>query len=178
MSPVLSSSRQSGHTRLGSRSPRTSGRLVASLAVWAAGAAFGHGDVTPQAVDTHDLPKLGEAWRVDNPYRAAETVVNEKAVKIGSSAYNQNCARCHGLEAISGGVAPDLRKLDNDCIPMKDDKKKTACVIEIDDYFLGSVRRGKVRNGAVYMPPFEGILSQEAMWTIKSYLETRRERPL
>ena len=43
---------------------------------------------------------------------------------------------------------------------------------------LGSVRRGKVRNGAVYMPPFEGMLSQEAMWTIKSYLETRRERPL
>ena len=178
MSPVFSPSPQSPHPRLGVRSPRTAARVAVTLALWAAGAAFAHGDVTPQAVDTKDLPKLGEAWRVDNPYRAAEKAVNETAVKIGSSAYNQNCARCHGLEAISGGVAPDLRKLDNDCSPMKDAMKRTACVKEIDDYYLGSVRRGKVRNGAVYMPPFEGMLSQEAMWTIKSYLETRRERPL
>ncbi|MDD2669441.1 MAG: cytochrome c-550 PedF, partial [Zoogloea sp.] len=27
----------------------------------------------------------------------------------------------------------------------------------------------------VYMPPFEGILSQEAMWTIRAWLETVRE---
>ena len=37
------------------------------------------------------------------------------------------------------------------------------------------VRRGKVRNGAVYMPPFEGTLTQEAIWTIRTYIETRRE---
>lgn len=144
--------------------------LAVSLAT---GLAQAHGDVTPQAVDTKDLPSLGEAWRAENPYRK-----NDKAIKVGTSAYNQNCARCHGLEAISGGIAPDLRKLDNDCSALKDDKKKTACVKEIDDYYLGSVRRGKVRNGAVYMPPFEGILNQEAMWSIKAYLETRREKPL
>jgi hypothetical protein len=40
------------------------------------------------------------------------------------------------------------------------------------------VRKGKVRNGAVYMPGFDGILQQEAVWAIKSYLETRREKPL
>ena len=40
------------------------------------------------------------------------------------------------------------------------------------------MRRGKVRNGAVYMPPFEGTFNQEAMWAIKAYLETRREKPL
>jgi hypothetical protein len=28
------------------------------------------------------------------------------------------------------------------------------------------------------MPPFEGMVSQEAMWAMKSYLETRREKPL
>jgi cytochrome c-550 PedF len=134
---------------------------------------FGHGDVTPQAVDTKDLPPLGEAWLAENPYRQ-----NDKAIKVGTSAYNQNCARCHGLEAISGGIAPDLRKLDNDCTAIKDAKKKSACVAEMDDYFLGSVRRGKVRNGAVYMPPFEGIMNQEAIWSIKAYLETRREKPL
>ena len=90
----------------------------------------------------------------------------------------QNCARCHGLEAISGGIAPDLRKLDNDCASLKDTVKKAACVKEMDGYFIGKVRRGVSRNGAVYMPPFDGILQQEAVWAIKSYLETRREKPL
>ncbi len=140
---------------------------LAGQAVWA------HGDVTPQAVDTKDLPPLGEAWKDENPYRN-----HAGAVKVGTSAYNQNCARCHGLEAISGGIAPDLRKLDNDCSSLKDAKKKAACVKEIDEYFVSSVRKGKVRNGAVYMPPFEGILNQEATWAIKAYLETRREKPL
>jgi len=77
---------------------------AAALLIGAAGAAYAHGDVTPQAVDTKGLPELGETWRAENPYRK-----NEAAVKIGSSAFNQNWARCHGLEAISGGIAPDLR---------------------------------------------------------------------
>ena len=147
--------------------------LIASLGVMATAFAWAHGDVTPQAVDTSALPKLGEAWRAENPFRS-----NEAAIRIGSSAYNQNCARCHGLEAISGGIAPDLRRLDNDCVSLKDDKKRSACVTENDQYFLTTVRNGRSRNGAVYIPPFEGTLNQEAMWAIKAYLEVRREKPL
>ena len=49
---------------------------------------------------------------------------------------------------------------------------------EVDDFFSSTVRKGRTRNGAVYMPPFEGTLNQEALWAIKSYLETRREKPL
>ncbi|MFT3957174.1 MAG: cytochrome c-550 PedF [Piscinibacter sp.] len=148
--------------------------LVGALLAGAAfQSAWAHGDVTPQAVDTSSLPKLGEAWRGENPYRK-----NDAAVKVGTSAYNQNCARCHGLEAISGGIAPDLRKLDNECATQKDDKKKAACVKEIDEYFANTVRKGRTRNGAVYMPPFEGMMNQEAVWSIKAYLETRREKPL
>jgi cytochrome c-550 PedF len=135
-----------------------------------------HGDVTPQAVDTKDLPALGADWRAENPYRGHDK--SAKAVAIGGSAYNQNCARCHGLEAVSGGIAPDLRKLDNDCATLKDVAKKGACVKEVDGFYLAKVRRGVTRNGAVYMPPFDGILQQEAVWAIKSYLETRREKPL
>lgn len=147
--------------------------LVALSLIAGAAGAYAHGDVTPQAVDTQSLPALGDTWRAENPYRK-----NDEAIKIGTSAYNQNCARCHGLEAISGGIAPDLRKLDNECVTLKVDTRKKACVAEIDQYYAGSVRKGKVRNGAVYMPGFEGILNQEATWAIKSYLETRRERPL
>lgn len=128
--------------------------LVAGFAI-ASQPAHAHGDVTPQAVDVSTLPPLGEVVREANPYRD-----NAEAIRVGTSAYNQNCARCHGLEAISGGIAPDLRKLDLDP--------------DTDMYFYGSVLAGKVRNGAVYMPPFREILPQEAIWSIKAYLETRR----
>ncbi|CAN5878493.1 hypothetical protein BH11PSE12_BH11PSE12_24840 [soil metagenome] len=134
---------------------------------------FAHGDVTPQAVDTKTLPPLGEQWREENPYRS-----NKEAIRIGTSAFAQNCARCHGLQAVSGGIAPDLRQIDRDCLTQKDEAKKQACFKEIDGYFSVSARRGKTRNGAVYMPPFEGILSQEAVWSIKAYLETLRILPV
>ena len=133
--------------------------------------AFAHGDVVPHGVDATSLPQLGDKWREENPYRG-----NKAAAKLGASAYNQNCARCHGLEAISGGIAPDLRLLDRDCMDQKNEKKKMACYKETDNYYMTSVRNGKVRNGAVYMPPFEGILSQEAVWALKAYLETVRAK--
>lgn len=155
------------------RSVANARALLLALAACVAGpAAWAHGDVTPQAVDTSALPKLGEQWRAENPFRG-----NEAAIKIGTSAYNQNCARCHGLEAISGGVAPDLRKLDGECATLKDAGRRAACVKEIDEFYASTVRAGRSRNGAVYMPPFEGVMNQEAVWSIKAYLETRREKP-
>ena len=145
--------------------------LAASLALCCAVSplAHAHGDVVPQAVDTKGLTPLGDKWREENPYRG-----NKQAIGIGNSAYAQNCARCHGLQAISGGIAPDLRHLDRDCMTQKDETKKQACFKEIDGYYASSVRKGKVRNGAVYMPPFEGVFNQEAVWAIKSYLESVR----
>jgi len=154
----------------------TSPRKLAAAAALAAAAftsfyAAAHGNVTPQAVDTTGLPALGDKWRDENPFKT-----NKLALKIGASAYNQNCARCHGIEAISGGIAPDLRQLDKDCVGLKNEAKQSACFKEMDTYYLASVRTGKVRNGAVYMPPFEGVFNQEAMWSIKTYLESRREK--
>jgi len=137
-------------------------------------AAFAHGDVVPQAVDTHTLPQLGAKWLDANPYNE-QSPARKEALRIGTSAYNQNCARCHGLEAISGGISPDLRKIDSDCTGLADAAKKAACFKEMDDYFIATVRRGRVRDGRVYMPPFEGTLSQEAIWSIRTYIETRRE---
>jgi len=131
-------------------------RALSAIALTlAASSLFAHGDVTPQAVDTGDLPKVGTEWLAKNPY-----LKNEKAIHIGSSAFNQNCARCHGLGAISGGIAPDLRYLPEGQ--------------EGDEIFLNRIRHGSTRDGRVYMPPFEGILSQEAMWTIRAWLETVR----
>lgn len=115
-----------------------------------------HGDVTPQPVNTGNLKKLGSDWLDGNPYRG-----QSDAIHIGKSAFAQNCARCHGIDAISGGIAPDLRQL-----PAGE---------EGDAVFQGRIRHGSIRNGVTYMPPFEGILSQEAAWAIRSWLDTVRQ---
>jgi cytochrome c-550 PedF len=114
---------------------------------------FGHGDVTPQPMNTKGLPHVADDVIV-NPLRG-----NAEAIEIGKSGYNSNCARCHGLGAISGGVAPDLRYLE-----AGDD--------DTDEYMIGKVLEGAVRNGNVYMPPFKGVLSNEAIWAIRSWIET------
>ena len=119
------------------------------------GLALAHGDVAPQAVDTAGLTSLGEDLHAENPYR--EKPDYDLAKRIGDKAFNQNCARCHGLGAVSGGIAPDLRQL----VPVDD-----------DEYFLGRVMSGAVRDGVTYMPPFGEVLSQEAIWAIRSWLDT------
>ena len=116
-----------------------------------------HGDVTPQAVDTSALPDIeggNDNWTAVNPYRG-----NEKAIEIGQSAYGQNCARCHGLDAISGGIAPDLRYLE-----LGDAG---------DEWFVERFRHGSSHDGKVYMPPFGEVLGQKAGWAIRSWIETK-----
>lgn len=119
--------------------------------------ALAHGDVTPQAVDTKGLEPLGKEWRDTNPYRKPYAK-HDLAVEIGASAYNQNCARRHGLEAKSGGIAPDLRLLETGA--------------EGDEWFKERVINGAVRDGAVYMPKMADFISQEGLWAIRSYLES------
>ena len=126
---------------------------VAAVLLAGSSHVFAHGNVTPQAVDVTGLEALGEGWREENPY-----VGNEAAIKIGAAAYNSNCARCHGLEAVSGGIAPDLRNLPNGK--------------EGDEFFLMRIRNGSVRNGVTYMPKFEGIIQQEGMWAIRAWLQS------
>lgn len=138
-------------------------------AFFAAGLGFSagvlaHGDVVPQGANTEGLDPLGEEWLEENPYRTADDEMKNLAVQIGSSAYNQNCARCHGLEAMSGGIAPDLRELDAD--------------FSGDEWYRERVINGAVRNGAVYMPRMAEHLSQEALWAIRTYIEKRAEDTL
>lgn len=124
--------------------------LTVATQLWA------HGNVTPQPVDTSALPDIpggNDTWIEHNPYRG-----NPTAIKIGESAYGQNCARCHGLEAISGGIAPDLRYLE-----LGDSG---------DEWFIYRYQHGSARDGKVYMPPLGPILGQKAGWAIRSWLET------
>ena len=127
--------------------------ITQSASVWA------HGDVAPQAVDTAGLPALGEEWLEENPWRSPDSEFWATAVKVGASGYNQNCARCHGLEVISGGLAPDLRYLEADDAG--------------DEWFMERFQHGYTQNGITKMPAFGELLGQEAAWAIRTYVETR-----
>lgn len=123
--------------------------------------ALGHGDVAPQPVNTDALPDIGEEWLEENPYRAetAGEDVWAAAIEIGASGYNQNCARCHGLEVVSGGLAPDLRYLEAN--------------IDGDEWYVERFIHGYTQNGTTKMPAFGELLGQKAAWAIRTYVETR-----
>lgn len=135
--------------------------LAAITLTAAASLAHAHGDVAPQAVDTTGLPANGDDWLTENPYRAeaAGEEVWALAVSIGASGYNQNCARCHGLEVISGGLAPDLRFLEAEEYG--------------DEWYVERFREGYTQNGITKMPAFGELLGQDAAWAIRTYIETR-----
>lgn len=135
--------------------------LAAGAVLMATVTAHGHGDVNPQPVDTAGLPESGEEWLTENPYRA-ETAGEEvwlKAIEIGASGYNQNCARCHGLEGVSGGLAPDVRLLEAEEYG--------------DEWYVERFREGYTQNGITKMPAFGELLGQDAAWAIRTYVETR-----
>ncbi|MCV6598204.1 MAG: cytochrome c-550 PedF [Mangrovicoccus sp.] len=134
---------------------------AAAVTLLAANAAFAHGDVAPQPMNTDTLPDLEdpEEWLTENPYREMDPAVMTEAIRIGASGYNQNCARCHGLEAISGGLAPDLRFLEAEEYG--------------DEWFVERFQYGYTQNGITKMPAFGELLGQKAAWAIRSYIETR-----
>ena len=133
---------------------------LAGIAAFAlAGQVVAHGDVSPQAIDTSGLPDLGEEWLTENPWRDPESEHWARAVEVGASGYNSNCARCHGLGAVSGGLAPDLRYLPADPLD--------------DEWYLERYVNGYTQGGVTKMPAFGDLLGQEAAWAIRTYVETR-----
>lgn len=125
----------------------------------AATMAHAHGDVAPQPVNTDALPDVGEEWLIENPYRGQGEEIWQAAIEIGSSGYNQNCARCHGLGVVSGGLAPDLRYLEAEEFG--------------DEWYVERFQTGYTQNGITKMPAFGELLGQKAAWAIRTYIETR-----
>ena len=115
--------------------------LASTMQVWA------HGDVTPQAIDITGLEPIKDSdtsWVDTNPYSG-----NERAIEIGKHAFAQNCARCHGIDAISGGIAPDLREK----LPLGqegDDIFKGTTDVVVCDGFVGNVAL-KTTEGLAHM---------------------------
>ncbi len=132
------------------------GGLVALCLALSVSAALGHGDVQPQPVDTAGLPLSARRGGKRTPI-AATPRPSPSAIPAST----RTVPACHGLQVISGGLAPDLRYL-----PVGK---------EGDEYFVERVRHGAIINGMTKMPAFEGVLSQEALWAIRTYIESKHE---
>lgn len=130
---------------------------------------FAHGDVTPHPLDTSSLKQLGKEWIEPNPFRG-----NPQAVSIGAEGYAHNCAGCHGLNAESGGMAPDLLLLSKDCLGMAAKEQQASCLKDTDDYFKDVVLNGKKNGeGRFVMPAYGSVFTQEAVWAVKAYIDSR-----
>ena len=118
-------------------------------------------------VDAGALPAVAKTWDEPNPLRN-----NKDAVAIGRSVFNQACAQCHGTDANgSRSPAPDLRRMGLGCRRVSDTALRARCMADADAFFVKSVRNGKQKFGIVHMPPWEGVLTPEVVWSIRSFVE-------
>lgn len=150
--------------------PQRLRRLLATL-ILGAGPALANEVADPSVVvNTQSLPAITAATPPGNPYRG-----QARAIEIGRHAFNQACARCHGVDAVNKGqVGPDLLRMDRACSRIADPAIREMCVLDNDDFFLKSVQDGKTRVGVVHMPAWKDVLPPAAIWTIRSFLESRK----
>ena len=132
-------------------------------------------DQAPASSDGQ-LPVLSDPKTESNPYRDRADIAT-----IGREIFNHNCSRCHGVDAVASGTgampAPDLRRLGSYCRRLADETFKTTCRNDTDAYFLKSALKGKTIVGVEHMPAWENILSRESLWAIRTYLESRGNKP-
>ena len=118
--------------------------------------ALAHGDVTPRQWTPRDSSRWARNGATPTP--TASPTPSTTSPSRSAPPPTTRTARCHGLEAKSGGIAPDLRLLETGA--------------EGDEWFKERVINGAVRDGAVYMPKMADFISQEGLWAIRSYLES------
>ncbi len=86
----------------------------------------------------------------------------EDLVEDGRGLFNQYCAHCHGPNAIQGERPRDLRRL------------KVRYGQEAPQVYYQVVNHGRLDKG---MPVWKGVLSEDALWRIFTYLQTVQTPP-
>jgi mono/diheme cytochrome c family protein len=149
--------------------------LLAVLAFVMSGALFA-GVPQPHELtsSTTGLPSLDGKMGKVNPYRG-----NDAVLVTGQKLFNEGCARCHGMDAVGDrSPAPDLRGLQPYCRPIADAALRSQCEDDVDAYYVKRVLNGKSKVGIIHMPAWEGFLSPEQLWAIKTFIEVQRRQPV
>lgn len=115
-----------------------------------------------------------ESWNADGPLLKPE---NQRLTQIGSRIYSENCASCHGVN-LEGQVKewrspnPDGRMP----APPHDETGHTwhhgdEVLFKITK--LGVVRAANLENYKSAMPAYEGILSDEEIIAVLSFIKSK-----
>jgi mono/diheme cytochrome c family protein len=133
--------------------------VVIMLAALALSACGGNGDGGNQAEDRPAPP--AEFAGMTNPFAG-----DDAAATAGKATYDANCASCHGAEGRGDGAA--AASLD----PKPDDLRDTAANAG-DDYIHWRIAKGGAFapfNSS--MPAWEGVLSDDQIWQLVTYINT------
>lgn len=140
--------------------------LLACATAWAQDLSM---QALPPKTDLSGLAPLGDKWLDTNPYRG-----NAEVVATGRALFNESCAVCHGTDGNPANQpGPNLLRLHRGCQKVDDAELLKRCLSDVDHYFTKSVRHGKRVLDVQHMPPWEGVMSQEGVWAIKSFIEAR-----
>ena len=112
--------------------------------------------LSPLAADSLQAEEPKEK-RMVNPLEGRTDVVDE-----GRSLFNQYCSHCHGPNAVQGERPRDLRRL------------KIRYGDEAPEVFYSTISTGLVDKG---MPVWKGVLSDEVLWRIYTYLQSVQTQP-
>ena len=89
---------------------------------------------------------------------------DEQTLKSGRKLFEQNCARCHGINGLGDG--PDGTNLN----PRPANVAAVAKMpMASDSYLFWSISEGGTPVGSA-MPPFQGTLNEKEIWQTVAYL--------
>lgn len=108
----------------------------------------------PQIVRADDV---GVTVALQNPYEGDPSRASQ-----GRSLFNQYCAHCHAPNAISPDPPRDLRRL------------RLRYAERMAEVFYFTVTHGRPDKG---MPNWKGILPDETLWTIFTFLQSVQAPP-
>ena len=95
--------------------------------------------------------------QIENPFAGRADLIDE-----GRSLFNQYCSHCHGPNAVQGLRPRDLRRLNI----RYGDKASTV--------FYETVNTGRMDVG---MPVWKGVLSDDVIWRIYTFLQRTQTQP-
>ena len=90
---------------------------------------------------------------------AAKTAPGE--VEAGKTAFNANCARCHGNDGSGGKQGPDLAHAGADAT-------------KTQQWFIGFIKNPKSQKPNTKMPGFEGKIQESDISSIAAWLVTHK----
>ena len=103
------------------------------------------------------LPEV--SWQRPRPFVKDSTSANKETLTEGYRLYQELCMGCHGLNAVSGRLIPDLRR---------------SPMISNQSAFAAVVLKGALSTRG--MPNFQPYLDQRQAEAVRAYLIQQAER--